>query len=249
MIAASALLAAGLVGTVLSGLRLAKLRHRVRGRSESGTAALEFTLGFPFFLMSILVVMQTVLLLNGFVTVDYAAYAASRSASVWIGEGLPNESADRLGPRASSEKWQRITRAAVMACVPISPRMSQVDVGLGRIDIPRAFFDKLVQVSRTIGGAGAARAVATPMVLAERWAYSAANTDVTIGGTRRSGTGRFDDDGTVAVTVTHNYNMDVPFAGAALGRLLGNRHVPAIGGYHVPITATYTVWRWRGNEK
>ena len=115
------LLVAALLATSL-GVWLVRRRPRLARlrRGEVGTAELEFAAAFPWFLLSVFIAIQMMLVLNATLVVDYAAFCAARSASVWA-----SEDADE------GEKWDRIERAARLATVPISPRpwtVSAVDV-------------------------------------------------------------------------------------------------------------------------
>src|SRR5687767_6764145 len=118
------------------GSRLYKRRRRLRARlDDAGTAALEFAVAFPFFLMAVLMTVQSALLLNAYVVVDYAAFCAARSAAVWVPTDLSGEAAYALGgtDATTSEKLRRVHTAAVLAVLPISPRATTFRFGL----IPR----------------------------------------------------------------------------------------------------------------
>ena len=115
-----------LLATGLSILALAlgrKLpRHRLRpandlGGDERARAMLDFILVFPIFTMVILVLAQLALLINARLVVSYSAYAACRSAIVWLEEG-------EAVARARAEK------AAEVGCVAISPGGLTPGVGL-----------------------------------------------------------------------------------------------------------------------
>ena len=65
-------------------------RLRQFHRDQDGSAqSLSFVLTLPFFVMIILFIVQVSQLMIGTVVVHYAAYAAARSAAVWIPAGLP----------------------------------------------------------------------------------------------------------------------------------------------------------------
>ena len=90
-------------------------RHLLR--DEHATATLDFTLVFPIFTMVILVLAQLSLLINARLVVSYAAFAATRSAVVWLEDG---------GEAVARE---RAEKAAEVGCSAISPA-DQV-LGLG----------------------------------------------------------------------------------------------------------------------
>ena len=101
-------LVAGVVG--LGRSLLPNVRRSPRGllADVSASAVLDFTLVFPIFTMVILVLIQLALLINARLVVNYAAYAACRSAVVWLeqGEAIAQEKAEQ---------------AAAVGCLPISP--------------------------------------------------------------------------------------------------------------------------------
>lgn len=92
---------------------------RFRGRlsSESGTATVEFVLVFPVALVICLVLLQTVLMFTGNLFVNYAAYAATRSAIVQAPDGAP-DGGGALG--YGSPAFAAVERAAGYAMVPVS---------------------------------------------------------------------------------------------------------------------------------
>ena len=102
---------------VLSGLavalggRIPRPRPRPMGalaRDETATATLDFILVFPLFMMVVLVLVQLALLINARLVVSYAAFAATRSAVVWLEDG-------------EEVAATRAERAAEIGCLPISP--------------------------------------------------------------------------------------------------------------------------------
>lgn len=105
------------VGLWLSLPRRKPGRPRRFHRDERASAMLDFTLVFPIFTMVILVLAQLALLINARLVVSYAAYAATRSAVVWLEEG-ENTALEKAG------------KAAVVGCVPISPGGLTPGVGL-----------------------------------------------------------------------------------------------------------------------
>ncbi|MBI1900006.1 MAG: hypothetical protein HYS13_02680 [Planctomycetia bacterium] len=118
--------------------RLALLHHDENGAVQS----LSFVLTVPAFIMVLMLIVQVSQLMIGTVVVHYAAYAAARSAIVWIPANIGGDEEEnrisvfapadagipgpgqgyRIAP--GSEKFEKIRFAAVMACVPISPSRS-----------------------------------------------------------------------------------------------------------------------------
>jgi hypothetical protein len=124
--------------------------------NQSGSAqSLSFVLALPVLVMIVLFIVQVSQLMIGTIVTHYAAYAAARAAAVWIPARLsvgekancissyyPDPNAkdqvlpSLLGPtdggmwfvvRPGSVKYDKITSAAVMACMSISPSR---DVGV-----------------------------------------------------------------------------------------------------------------------
>src|SRR3989304_3281384 len=60
--------------------RVARLHDDVQGTAQS----LSFVLTLPFFIMILLFIVQVSELMIGAIVVHYAAFAAARSAAVWI---------------------------------------------------------------------------------------------------------------------------------------------------------------------
>jgi hypothetical protein len=73
-----------------SRLRLARLRMLHRNQ-YGGVQSLAFVLTLPLFIMVLMMIVQISQLMIATVTVHYAAYAAARSASVWIPAALEPE--------------------------------------------------------------------------------------------------------------------------------------------------------------
>src|SRR5262245_59218669 len=96
--------------------------------------SLSFVLTVPVFVMLMLLAVQITQLMIGLIVVQYAAFAAARSASVWIPARLePDELENRIGERQlvgneqsgeifrispGGRKYEQIRQAAALACVP-----------------------------------------------------------------------------------------------------------------------------------
>ncbi|MBS0263938.1 MAG: hypothetical protein JSS02_18510 [Planctomycetes bacterium] len=130
----------------LSGARLslAKLR-RLHACQQGGVQTLSFVLTLPLFMMLVLFVVQVSQLMIGITIVHYAAFAAARSASVWIPAEMPAEPANEMDPIAINAdksiypvwvsqviefneipqgrawKYNKIWTAAAINCIPIAP--------------------------------------------------------------------------------------------------------------------------------
>ncbi|MEM1355975.1 MAG: hypothetical protein AAGH88_13965 [Planctomycetota bacterium] len=91
---------------------------RQRLSDESGTATVEFVLVFPFLLTTSLLLLQTVLVFTGLFYVNYAAYAAARSAVVYVPLQVQEE-ANTITALEGGYKFDRIRSAAMIALIPI----------------------------------------------------------------------------------------------------------------------------------
>lgn len=130
---------AALCGARLDWARLAGLHRDQSGAVQS----LSFVLTLPVFLMILLFMVQLSQLTIGRVVIEYAAFAAARSAIVWIPANLGpgDEQENRISRlqflrdvidkdgytyseyavEPEGPKYQKIHFAAAMACLPICP--------------------------------------------------------------------------------------------------------------------------------
>jgi len=223
------------------------LVRRLRGfrLGTRGTSELEFTLALPIFLVSILTVIQLTLMIDANLMVDYAAFTAARSAIVWIPHDAGAEGPGIVSESDTSVKRQRIARAALIGCLPISPRLS---------DIPGFFFSpgNPAPIDPATLGRYYADGVETTrpghdisyfrlaLDVLDRWPYASEYTEVELLGMGGEPATSFPTEGTVTVRVTHRFLMQVPMAGALLGAAFGGRF-GYIGPYYIPISSTYTL--------
>jgi len=119
---------------------------------EGGTAAIEMALLFPFALMVFLTVTQAALLFNANMVVHYAAFSAARMATVVVPMEINDEYRNLVyGPnQGTSEKREMIRRAAVLALVPISARLTSSQMGEGDQFLPGAETDVQNEVQRVM---------------------------------------------------------------------------------------------------
>lgn len=109
----------------LTAWRLGRMQRRPNGAVEAGvdaTATIEFALLFPVALGIILMLAQTTLLVNANVFVNYAAFAACRSAIVQIPTDYFDNPPNEITFAAGYEKYDTIHRTAAMALMPIAGR-------------------------------------------------------------------------------------------------------------------------------
>jgi len=116
-----------------------KLPHlRCLHRDEAGgVQSLSFVLTLPIFMFFLMFIVQMSQLVIAQVVIHYSAFAATRSAIVWIPASSGNEQANEIGSSRTvigsergvnvyqvgdgTEKFERIRRTAAMACMSISP--------------------------------------------------------------------------------------------------------------------------------
>jgi len=206
--------------------------HRdTRGAVQS----LAFVLTFPLFLLIVMFVVQLSQLLIGVVTVQYAAFAAARAASVWIpavtmdSSTIPsmrstNANVLPAGAAAGSEvvwnaqivdalgslKARKIWSAAALACVSIAP--SRTTASSTTSSFADSASGALTAVVRALDSNASANA-RLPQRLSNKTNYSFANTSVAL---------RFDDRSSSPFAgEIHTYNPvghpTVPYAAAEVG--------------------------------
>ncbi|MCI0358342.1 MAG: pilus assembly protein [Planctomycetaceae bacterium] len=155
--------------------------------------SVSFVLTAPIFIMLMLLAVQISQLMIGLMTVHYAAYAAARSASVWIParmEPLDSQGENRIGLRmlegvyfggieyrilhdASAPKQEQIRRAAALACVPIAPSRSVgISAGDSTSGSLQSIYGKLAP--------GAMANARIPDRLNNKWGYANAATTIDI---------------------------------------------------------------------
>ena len=104
--------------------------------TSDGTATIEFALVFPIVLFLTLVMLQVMLLMTGNFFVQYAAFAAARTAIVQIpvddtlgySGTYGDEPANVLDPSEDGRKMRTIHQAAAFALMPVSGPSKEGDV-------------------------------------------------------------------------------------------------------------------------
>ncbi len=200
-LAALLVLVSGVIATLVRQVRLgqrvtlAALHADERGSVQS----LSFVLTVPLFIMLMLLAVQITQLMIGQIMVHYAAFAAARSAAVWIPARIeaPLELANWINVRqfsgtqpiadmaTASPKMAQIHRAAALACVSIAPSRD-----LGIADPGDMTTQALVSVFSAYSPTAQTNS-RLPMRLANKWAYAYRATDVELSTFhRRYGTSR-----------------------------------------------------------
>lgn len=229
---AGAVALACLVGLyILTGTawRLGRSQRKIRPRPrEVGTAAIEFALLFPFALMIVLVMIQSMLLVAGNLAVHQAAYAAARSAIVWVPANLSDdEPKNVLASPASSAKLHHIRSAAVYAVMPVSAGKA----GLGGEDpgnaaVIQAGLERFWQLY----GSSAPNWVRT--MLAGKYRYAWSFTEVSLSDPADGAA--YGDHETITVKVRHKLYLSVPYADMVFS-LIDGEELPGASGHYAMI--------------
>lgn len=210
---------------------------------ENGRSAIEFLLLLPIVLSILLLILEVALMVQAKLVVNYAAFCAVRSAIVWIPADAPGGEArnhiDRTDP--SSDKMQKIWRAAAFACVSISPHYSSSLVA--RTGISDASDDQKDAVERIAaffpsdGDGNVADSFRNRLA----YGFDSANTTIEIiaeSGSHDQNAGDYGDHDPVTVRVTHRFYLGIPLA----NRLMGASFAAGPGsGFYYPISEQYTL--------
>jgi hypothetical protein len=165
--------------------------QRLHSNQHGSIQSLSFVLTVPIFIMLMLLAVQITQLMIGMVVVHYAAFAAARSATVWVPARLESQDEweNRIGQRTmigaehsgelyriapGSFKFERIRQAAALACVPIAPSR---DAGGAMAADSTA--QSLVTMFAAYSPAGTTN-TRIPQRLVNKWNYASANTSIDI---------------------------------------------------------------------
>ncbi|HVJ68025.1 MAG TPA: hypothetical protein VM510_08585 [Caulifigura sp.] len=169
---------------------------------RGGVQSLAFVMTFPLLILIVLFIVQLSQLLIGVVTVQYAAFAAARAASVWI----PAATADGVSPAggrvtnanqlppgmsagvdftidgatvdaAGSRKLREIWSAAALGCVSISPSRATTSPRTSLLASPTS--SALTAIIRGMDANAAANGRLVQR-LANKASYSFSNTSVVL---------------------------------------------------------------------
>jgi len=196
-------------------------------RNESGTATVEFCLAFPIVLFLCLILVQSTLLMVGNQFVHYAAFAATRSAIVYIpqdysasgggGGSGGGEPRNTIIPEKGRAKYDAIRAAAYIAVAPVCGKLEE-----SAEDLNVAEYVAGLRSYYTANGQDVPRWVET--LAADRLRYAAENTDVQIMETVQTDDGvefydiaaafdyyNFGPREAITVRVEHRLNLSVPY--------------------------------------
>ena len=198
---------------VSSQVRKAPVKQRLA--DDSGVAMVEFVLVTPILLIVTLLLIQTMLVFTGLFYVQYAAFAAARTAIVHIptNADLPPNEID-----VSGEKTGQIIGSAMIALMPISGRENTADTQILEIgpQVVQAYSEMYSELGKSEPGW-------VNNLLTERLYYAINHTEVGIGKmtpageeTIRfesiSGPTTFSPKEAIAIRVRHEFALSIPLA-------------------------------------
>jgi len=156
-----------------------------------GVQSVSFVLTAPIFVMLMLLAVQITQLMIGLIVVHYSAFAAIRSASVWIParmEPIQEVAENRIGTRVpvkvhpdgveyliqpGTKKHEQIRTAAALACLSIAPSR---DLALAPAD---AMTGSIQSLYADLAPSAMSNS-RVPQRLANKWAYANEATDIEI---------------------------------------------------------------------
>ena len=199
-------------GGVLWRVGRRRIERMGRPDAESGTAILEFAMVLPFAMMISLLMVQSSLLMGGYLCVNYASYCAARSAIVYIPQEMRDEPRNQLldyERHSESDKLWRVHRAAVWAVM---------STGDGSYERESDYTDVLTE---GVEGIYAAYGKSAPnwagSYIGKKMAYAEDNTTIEVTPPMVEDTyGEHED---ITVVVTHNLYLSVPYANRVLALL------------------------------
>jgi hypothetical protein len=216
----------------LAGMVAWLLRHGLRRRmsGEAGTAIIEFVLILPILLFIALVLIQSSLLMGGFVSVNYASYAAARGAIVMVPAHTVAEPrnviVDTIGP-GGSPKVDRIWQAAVWPLLPTGDGGYE-NTGQGAATLTDGLDDLL-------GAYGMQLPAWADERLSRKLAYAQDHTQVELAPPDNGDT--YGDNEDIRIEVRHDLYLSIPYAAKFFAAIDSDRGVDLGGGKHA-VTVT-----------
>ena len=184
-------------------------------KSEDGVILLEFVLLLPILLFLVLVMVQSSLIMGGYLNLNYASFCAARTAIVQVPRNLSDEPRNTLASyddATSSEKLSNIKFAAVWALIPTGATdYSATSENAGTI---------ISGIRQTIQATGGGEPAWLDSMLASKISYVEDNTTVTV---QPPIIGyEYGEHEDIRITVTHNLYLNVPLAGRFFAALDSN---------------------------
>ena len=224
---------------LIAAVPIRKMVRHHRGEGQSGLIVIHFVLVLPILLCLLLVIFQITLIVHAKLVVNYAAFAATRSAIVVIPSAVFSRSSKKIereneidGKDPDGPKMKMIRWSAAVACTGISPPLDKVLARIGTIDIP-SNEERMIAL--------AALHPRTGEVLSRAgYSLSKSNTKVEVR-VEKKGNGKAGAWSLVTARVTHRYYLTVPFANRVLGKPFTFAGLLSLGAYYAEISEEYTL--------
>jgi len=202
---------------------------------DAGTAAIEFALLFPLALTVVLILLQSMFVVAGNMAVHHGAFAAARSAIVWVPEKLSaDEPRNQVTDPSASAKMLRIRSAAVYAVMPVSAGKIGAG-GAGGAGSAAVVQDGLDRLHRFYGERPP-NWIRTQLEGKHQYAW--AFTHVRLDGPDDGQT--YGDHEDLRVRVRHTLYLSIPYANAAFAAFGGGRSLGG-GDYGTDVDVTYAL--------
>lgn len=223
---ACVLLSAGLGLAVARAWAKPRRLLRDLAASEEGAALVEFALAAPVLLAVVLLIAQLALVAVARRAVEGAAFAAARSAAVWVPADI-EEGANALRLTGRSSKRERIERAAALALLAVAPEEPAGPSGREEPEVA----DALRALARDT-------AIAPPESLLRRYASARARLHIgaAVAGLPPGDVIAAGPDDPLTITVSYDCPLNVPLVARVLG--LPDRES---GRFQAPLTARCTM--------
>ncbi|MCD4825251.1 MAG: hypothetical protein K8S55_11665 [Phycisphaerae bacterium] len=229
----SVLLLAVLVGWLV---RLGGNLRRRLGR-QRGTVIIEFAMVLPIAMVISLIMVQSSLLMGGFLCVNYASYCAARSAIVYIPQQTDDEAVNQvnhLSDENLSGKLWRIKSAAAWAVMP---------TGNGENENSSDYAEVLSSGLQHVYGEYNRSAPGwVAELIGRKLGYAEEHTSVELSPPYDEESMQYGEHEDIQVTVRHNLCLSVPYAGRILAAL-DSEHSMDLGDgrYAVEVTVPCTL--------
>lgn len=249
MLTWASLTAAFAIGAVVTTTMLRRLRPQSAIRNQKsaildceGTTTIEFTLVLPILGFMVMCMAQTTFLMAGNLFVNYAAFAATRSAIVQIPTAYADEPANVFTSSPGMSKYDAIQHAAAFALVPVAGRQTSANAAV----------DTAAYLSGLAAYYSAYNVNQPPWIeslAADRLRYALDNTQITVFTTQVNdndvtftavpdgATQKFQPRDPITVQVSHKLNLSVPYVNAIFA---DGRNTNSPGRYRITV-AKYTL--------
>lgn len=212
--------------------------------ANEGTIMIQMVLIMPILLYFCLMLAQSTFLMTGNIMVNYAAFAATRTAITQIPADYTFDGGDRqnvISTDPFSLKFRKIREAASIAVAPVSGRI---------IDSGDASQDMAEGIASMYQAYGRDRPRWTDTLMPHRFRYALAHTDIMlytidlpssteVEYQRIDGSHEFGPKEPVTVEVTHKFYLSMPWIGAFFSE--GNLSNSEGNGRYTTIKAAYTL--------